>query len=81
MSLVAIPTTEIQRRRVPWALVLLIALAVAGVSVLIKYVMIHRGSAGGIATGEFYTAATMFLPMQLLQAIHRSSGVITRFPK
>jgi HlyD family secretion protein len=59
MSIVAIPTTEIERRRVPWALVLLIAIAAAGVGVLIKYAMIHRGSAGGIATGEFYTAATM----------------------
>ena len=59
MSLVAIPTTRIERRRVPWALVLLLAIAAAGVGVLIKYALIHRSSAGGIETAEFYTAATM----------------------
>src|SRR5438270_12704598 len=59
MSLVAIPTPVLLKRRIPWALVLFISLAIVGVAAFFKTFNFRRDPGGIGGTGEFYTAATM----------------------
>jgi HlyD family secretion protein len=73
MSVVAIPSAVIVRRRIPWVLVLGFSIALVGALWVINTFVLHRG--GPVSVGEFYTIVPLNLDVTIakdgeLQAVN-----------
>jgi HlyD family secretion protein len=73
MSVVAIPTPVIVRRRIPWVLALVVSLSLVGALWLVNTFVLRRG--GPVSVGEFYTITPMNLDVTIakdgeLQAVN-----------
>jgi HlyD family secretion protein len=73
MSIVAVPSSAVGKRRIPWAIALVASLVAVGVFALVSRLWTPRG--GGAITGEFHTIAPTDLDITIskdgeLQAVN-----------